>query len=151
MAEVETPSAPFPSSRASTIRKLVAIVAGSAMFMGLKIALLLGLEHLNSLPVWLNYAVVTISISLIGWVYHSKVSFRQPLTRQTLRRYVEQAISLKLLDYVMVNALTYLLHTPPAFAVVVTSGFVFLTRVVVYMKYVFPSGPEKSASQSLVE
>ncbi len=122
-------------------RQLAIVVGGSFMFMCLKAGLVAVIHALTALPAWLNYGIVTVSVSLLGWVYHSKLSFSVPMTRRSLRRYIEQAIALKLLDYAAYNGLVYLggfrEGFGPVWAVLVTSVFVFALRLILYVKYVF--------------
>ncbi len=124
-------------ARSRTIRRLATITFGSLMFVGLKTALVALLHWLTDMPAWLTYAIVTVSVSILGWIYHSKASFGVPLNRQTLIRYVNQAIFLKIVDYVIYNGMVYGAHVDVRWAVLVTGAIVFTTRVLVYLKYVF--------------
>lgn len=127
--------------RPTLLSRLVKVTCGSALFVTLKTLLVWGVAVATPLPAWANYACVTVGISLLGWVYHSKVSFDQPLTRRTLGRYVQQAVALKVVDYGLYNGLVYGVGADVVLAVLVTGGLVFATRVVVYLKYVFaPTG-----------
>ena len=117
--------------------RFIKITIGSLIFMLVKLGCVAFLHYIVGLSPWLNYGVVTISVSILGWIYHSKISFGQPLTRQTLVRYAQQAIVLKILDYAIYNALVYAASVDLRIAVLFTSGLVFATRVLVYVKYVF--------------
>lgn len=117
--------------------RTTAILGGSLMFLLLKTVLVTAVDALWGWPAWCNFLCVTVAVSLLGWVYHSKVSFRQPLNRATLRRYIAQAIALKLLENVLYNVFVYLLGIGITVAVVVTGATVFAIRFGVYIKYVF--------------
>lgn len=120
-----------------SLRQLVLVVGGSACFLILKTGLVALISHLTGLPPWLNYLIVTLSVSVLGWLYHSKVSFRVPLNRRTLHRYVHQAIVLKVVDYALFNGLVYGLEVDLRLAVIVTGGIVFSSRIFIYLHYVF--------------
>ena len=119
------------------LKRLAAITFGSLLFVSLKTILVALLHWLTTLPAWLNYFIVSVSVSLLGWVYHSLVSFRVPLNRETLIRYVQQAVVLKVLDFCLYNGFVYAAHVDVRWAVLVTGAVVFVTRAPVYLKYVF--------------
>jgi hypothetical protein len=119
------------------LRRIAIITVGSLMFVILKTGLVALIHSWIGIPAWLNYLTVTVSITFVGWVYHSKISFQIPLRRQTLGRYVQQAIALKVVDYVVFNGLVYVAGVNVCVAVLITGALVFTTRVVVYVKYVF--------------
>ena len=123
--------------RDTTYGKLATITFGSGLFISLKTAMVAAIDHLTLVPPLANYAFVTLSVTLLGWLYHSKVSFDQPLTRRTLWRYLQQAAVLKALDYALYAGLVKLGGLDPWTAVLATGAVVFATRVVVYLKYVF--------------
>ena len=123
--------------RDTTYGKFATITFGSAMFVSLKTAMVAAIDHLTIVPPLANYGFVTLSVTLLGWLYHSKVSFDQPLTRRTLWRYLQQAAVLKALDYALYAGLVKVGHLDPWTAVLATGAVVFTTRVVVYLKYVF--------------
>ncbi|MGI9628500.1 MAG: hypothetical protein ACR2QM_16825 [Longimicrobiales bacterium] len=125
----------------TTLRQLMFVTLGSLMFVSLKTLLVALLHALAQLAPWLNYLIVTLSVSLLGWVYHSRVSFQRPLTRATLLRYGQQAVALKILDYGIYNGLVYGMQVDLRWAVLVTGAIVFSTRIPVYFKYVF-AAPE---------
>lgn len=136
----------------TNVRRIRIITLGSLCFLLLKAGLVELLELADRFPLWLNYLMITVSISLLGWVYHARLSFRQELTLRSLRRYIEQAVGLKILDYALVTMAVYLFSIRPLWAVIVIGGFLFVTRVFLYIKYVyktpftengdFPSGRE---------
>lgn len=120
-----------------TARRLMPIVLGSGMFAALKAGLVLLIDSTTTIEPWLNYLIVLVGISVLGWVYHSKVSFKVPLTKQTFIRYVQQAVALKALDYGLYTLLVYGLVLNPALSVLLVSGLIFILRVIVYIKYVY--------------
>jgi len=144
-AMVET-TAMDDAPKHSNIQRLAAITLGSLMFVCLKTGIVALIHYLTGMPAWLNYLIVTISVSILGWIYHSKVSFQIGLSRRTLIRYVQQAIALKIADYAIYNGLVYLASTDIRLAVVITGGIVFTTRVFVYVKYVFVGHPPAVAA-----
>jgi len=140
----ESPSARQAKSQAANgrqpqllLRRIAVITLGSLMFVILKTGLVALVHAWFGLPAWLNYLTVTLSITLVGWVYHSKVSFQIPLSWRTLGRYIQQAVALKVADYVIFNGLVYVAGIDMCVAVLITGALVFSTRVVLYMKYVF--------------
>ena len=128
------------------VRQLMPIVLGSALFASIKAGLVLLIATTTHIPPWLNYLLVIVGISLLGWVYHSKVSFKVPLTRRTLVRYVQQAVLLKITDYMLYTLAVYVIHIHPAISVLVVSAVIFVVRVIVYIKYVYASAPASGLS-----
>lgn len=122
-------------------KQLVAITSGSIVFLALKTGLVALMNQLTNIEAWLNYLIVSLLITVCGWLYHSKISFRRRLTMSVLYRYCNQAVALKALDYAVYNGLVYGMGINVILAVPLTSGMVFVTRVIVYFKYVFRAGP----------
>lgn len=118
------------------------LMAGSAMFLASKTALVWLLDSLFDIPAWLNYLIVITSITIFGWLYHTKVTFRTELSWKTLQRYIHQAVAMKIVDYVVYNLLVYRLAAGSVIAVILASGAVFLTRVIIYIVYVFEGHEE---------
>lgn len=146
MAEAcdDDPRSAQPRSRVATrrppallLRRIAIITLGSLMFVILKTGLVALIHTWIGLPAWLNYLTVTVSITLVGWIYHSRISFQIPLSWRTLGRYIQQAVALKIVDYVLFNGLVYVAGVDVCVAVLVTGALVFTTRVVLYVKYVF--------------
>lgn len=128
----------FSEKRKAFSRRMIAIVGGSFFFMLMKTGLVWLLMWLfPTLEAWLNYLIVTTSVTFIGWAYHSTVSFQTGFTKRSLKRYVAQAIVLKALDYGLFNLFVYVLLVLEPLAVILTSGIVFTLRVTTYFKYVF--------------
>jgi hypothetical protein len=132
------------TTRNPAIWRAAAILGGSLFFLLLKTGLVSAVDAVVGWPAWLNYLIVTVAVTLLGWVYHSKVSFRLPLSRVTLRRYLAQAIALKVLDNVLYNVFVYLLGVGVTVAVLVTGSTVFVIRFSVYVKYVFAPSVESA-------
>jgi hypothetical protein len=86
---------------------LARLMVGSAMFLVSKTALTWLLGRLFDMPSWLNYLIVITSITIFGWLYHTKITFRTTLSWKTLGRYVQQAVALKVVDYAAYNLLVY--------------------------------------------
>lgn len=128
--------------RTELLKRLIRITLGSLMFMLIKVGLVALIQSLFCIPAWANYLIVTVSVSIFGWIYHSKISFRMPLSRSTLARYGEQAISLKFIDYLLYNCLVYICGIDLRWAVLITSGIVFSMRICIYIKYVFVHSEE---------
>ena len=127
------------------LRRIAIITLGSLMFVILKTGLVALIHTWIGLPAWLNYLTVTVSITLVGWVYHSRISFQIPLSWRTLGRYIQQAVALKIVDYMLFNGLVYVAGVDVCVAVLVTGALVFTTRVVLYVKYVFHAPDARSA------
>jgi hypothetical protein len=119
------------------VRVLFLIMLGSLFFLGLKIVLVTIIDLIFGIEPWINYLIVTISITSLGWVYHSKASFGKRLSWATLKRYINQAILLKALDYCAYNSFVYILGGDIKIAVVFSSLIIFSSRVIIYIKYVF--------------
>lgn len=135
-------------TRTSGLWRAAAILGGSLFFLLLKTALVSAVDAIVGWPAWCNYLIVTIAVTLLGWIYHSKVSFRLPLSRATLRRYLAQAIALKVLDNLLYSVFVYLLGVGLTVAVLVTGATVFVIRFGVYVKYVFSSDVELVADDA---
>jgi hypothetical protein len=122
-------------------RRMITIIGGSFFFMLMK----MGLVALMKLPfpemqAWLNYLIVTTSITVIGWLYHSTISFQTGLTVESMKRYFTQAVVLKALDYGIYNLCFYVIFQKQVdewIIVVPTSALIFTLRVITYFKYVF--------------
>lgn len=123
------------------LQKLFRVILGSLLFMLLKVGLTSVLLSISRAPEWLAYLIVTVSVSIFGWIYHSKISFQIPLNRGSLWRWISQAIVLKLLDFASFNVIFYLLGVPPVWSIILTSGFVFVIRLLVFWRFVFASKP----------
>lgn len=137
---------PIMNKANPALRRAVAILSGSLVFLLLKTALVLVVDVAVGCPAWCNYLGVTVTVILLGWVYHSKVSFQMPLSWATLRRYVIQAVAITMLDYALFNSFVYLLNVDLTLAVFVTSATVFVVRFGVYVKYVFAPFVETTTS-----
>lgn len=136
----------------SFARRMVAIVGGSFFFMLMKMGLVALMEwQYPDMGFWMNYLIVTTSVTLIGWVYHSTISFQTGLNTESLKRYIAQAIVLKALDYGLGNLMFYIVFQeaiPKWIAVIPTSALIFTLRVITYFKYVFvtPEPDEANAA-----
>jgi len=133
-----------------TIKQVTRVVAGSFVFFTLKATLVFVLVTHGSLPAWANYLLVHLFLTLLGWVYHSKVSFRVALSRVTFIRYIKQAIVLKATDYVLYNVLVYWLGLNEIVSVFLTAG-IFVIRVIVFLKYVFAHHACKTGPEVMVD
>lgn len=120
-----------------SMRSFIFLTLGSLTFACLKFVSVSLIHHFTFFPLYANYASVALALLVIGWVYHSKISFQLPLTLETFWRYMQQAFFLKILDYALFNVWAYGLGLSIFWSVVLTSGVVFTIRVVAYFKYVF--------------
>jgi len=136
----------------SFARRMVAIVGGSFFFMLMKMGLVWLMKWpFPEMEAWLNYLIVTTSVTIIGWLYHSTISFQTGLSVESLKRYVTQAVVLKALDYGIFNLCYYVIFQAKVdewFIVVPTSALIFTLRVITYFKYVFvtPEPDEANAA-----
>ncbi len=126
----------LPQDWFSTFQK---ICFGSLLFVSLKSILVWFVARSWDILPWANYAIVTVSITLIGWVYHSKVSFRLPLTKGTLWKYLTQAFVIKTGDYILYNVFVYVVKIDIVLSVVVTGSVIFIVRILTYFNFVFKS------------
>ena len=123
--------------RIGRIRTLALIMIGSLFFLGLKVLIVFMVDTVFGIEPWINYLIVTTSITSLGWLYHSKVSFGINLSGKTFGRYVNQAVILKITDYFAYNFFVYILGVDIRVSVLFSSAMVFVIRVIVYIKYVF--------------
>jgi len=132
-----------------TIKSLLLVCCGSVLFLTLKLIVVKVLVEYLEFAAWFSYFGASVLISLLGWVYHSKVSFSQALQLDSLRRYVEQAIGLKISENLLFNLLVYFLGFGPLPSVIFVSILVFGFRLWLYFTYVFKTDNSNLQSQPL--
>lgn len=74
---------------------------------------------------------------LIGWFFHSLVSFRQSLGLVGFFRYSQTVFAFKALDFLAFSVLVYAGDVASVFAVLVASAILFLLRFLVLSRFVF--------------
>ena len=116
---------------------IVRVAAGSATFLGFKLAWVGANEAFGLLPPYLSYMILHAVLLLIGWFFHSLVSFRQSLGLVGFFRYSQTVFAFKALDFLVFSVLAYAGDVASVFAVLVASAFLFLLRFLVLSRFVF--------------
>ena len=126
---------------------------GSALFFLVKIGWLYLTEQIG-LAAWLSYLTINIALTLMGWTYHSKVTFKTGLSAQTAWRYINASIGLKLFDYFGFLLLTYMGHINPVVSAIIMSAMQVGARFLTYSTYVFrerdPSAPRRLSLSNVI-
>ena len=120
---------------------------GSALFFLIKVIWLYLTEQIG-LAAWLSYLIINVVLTVMGWTYHSKVTFKTALNAQTAWRYVNASIGLKLFDYFGFLLLTYVGHIYPVYSAIIMAALQVGARFLTYSNYVF-SEQETAADRHL--
>jgi len=89
------------------------------------------------MPMWLLYLIVHVLANIVGWVYHTVVSFRVEFSDRSLFRYVTANIAAALTDYGLFWVFVYPLRLQANLASLFVAGIIFLLRYVLYSRFVF--------------
>ena len=116
---------------------IVRVAAGSAVFLGFKLAWVGANEAFGLLPHYLSYMILHAALLLIGWLFHSLVSFRQPPGPAGFFRYSRTVFAFKALDFLIFSVLVYAGDVASFFAVLAVSALLFLLRFLVFSRFVF--------------
>ena len=132
----------MPGTICTTISSLVAhpiirMAAGSTTFLSVKLVWVRANEVYEILPHYQSYVLVHVVLLLLGWLFHSLVSFRRPLGQASFLRYVKTASVFNVCDILSFSLLVHVVGTPPVFAVLLFSAVRFLLRFAVYSRFVF--------------
>ncbi len=116
---------------------IVCVAAGSATFLGFKLAWVGANEAFGLLPPYLSYMILHAVLLLIGWFFHSLVSFRQSLGLVGFFRYSQTVFAFKALDFLVFSVLAYAGDVASVVAVLTASAILFLLRFLVLSRFVF--------------
>ena len=111
--------------------------AGSATFLGFKLVWVGTNEAFGLLPPYLSYMILHAALLLIGWLFHSLVSFRQSLRPAGFFRYSQTVFAFKALDFFAFSVLVYAGDVASVFAMLAASAILFLLRFLVLSRFVF--------------
>jgi hypothetical protein len=133
------------------LRKIIAqfsfMTFGSGLFFLIKIGCLYLAGQLG-VAAWLSYLVITVALTIVGWTYHSKVTFKTELSVHTAWRLSHSTVALMLADYLGFLALTYTGRIYPVISAVIMSGILFGVRYLSYSLYVFRERESKADLRS---
>lgn len=121
----------------SNLNRILHLATGSAMFFVIKLVWVASFEAINAVEPWLSYLFITLLLTLLGWLYHSKITFRTPLSAYGLSRYLKASLGLKVFDYAIFVSLVYAAGLQPVLSVVIAAALLFALRYVAYNSYVF--------------
>ena len=116
---------------------LVRVATGSAAFLVFKLAWVDANDAFGLLPHYLSYALLHSALLLIGWLFHSLVSFRQSLRPAGFFRYSQTVFAFKALDFFAFSVLVYAGDVASVLAVLAASATLFLLRFLVLSRFVF--------------
>ena len=116
---------------------IVRVAAGSAAFLVFKLVWVDANDAFGLLPHHLSYLLLHVTLLLIGWFFHSLVSFRQPAGLAGFFRYSQTVFAFKALDFLVFSILVYAGDVASVVAVLTASAILFLLRFLVLSRFVF--------------
>lgn len=88
-------------------------------------------------PPFINYLLTQIVILFFSYFYHSKITFRSPISRSHFIKFTQCVMGLKILDYMLFTASVYVFQQQNTHAVIIASVAVFFLRYLIMDKIAF--------------